>query len=97
MAIFRLLALVFIVVGLMLLGADIVTTLEKGGALALRSLATVLGLVNADPSMWVQVALPASVSAIVMVVLGWPGWAFIGGFGVLFGAIGFTPRHHDHQ
>jgi hypothetical protein len=92
MVILRLLALIFIVVALMLLGADAVTTLEKGGAIMLRSLATDLALVHGDPSMWVQMALPASIANVLMIGLGFPGWAVIGVLGVLLAAISFSRR-----
>ena len=47
MAVFmRLVSLILIVFALMLLGADAVTSLEKGGEITVRSLDTVWGLLN---------------------------------------------------
>jgi hypothetical protein len=97
MIIVRLLALIFIVVGLMLLGADVVTSLEKGGEVSLRSLAMVLALVQADPSMWIQAALPATASNALLAGLAFPGWAVIGGLGILFAAIATSSRSHREQ
>ena len=58
----RLVSLVLIVVALMLLGADAVTSLEKGGEITVRSLAAVWAIIDNDGlnhfKDWVQHYLP---------------------------------------
>jgi hypothetical protein len=87
MALFmRLVSLILIVAALMLLGADAVTSLEKGGELTVRPLALVWA--NFDPDGldhfkdWVQHHLPflaqAAYSALAL-----PGWAVTGVLGVI--------------
>jgi hypothetical protein len=44
----RLVSLFLIVIGLMLLGADLITTLEHGGEVTIRSLDHVWGAVHRD-------------------------------------------------
>ena len=48
MAVFRFIALVLIVLGLMLLGADVVTMLERGAEPQLRSLENIWALFSAS-------------------------------------------------
>ena len=89
MVILRLFALVFIVVALMLLGADVVATLEKGGEITLCSLGSALGLVHGDPTAWIEMTFPASVAGVFTAVLGFPGWAVTGVLGILCALISF--------
>ena len=63
MVVFRFIAVVLIVLGLMLLGADVVSMLERGGEPHLRSLGEVWALFSASGlaafKVWVAQGLPA--------------------------------------
>jgi hypothetical protein len=81
---FRFVSLVLIVIGLMLLGADLISTLEKGGVVVIRSLDHVWAVVN-KPSLdgmkvWLDHHAPVFLTHGVESFLATPGWA---GFGVL--------------
>lgn len=87
MAVFmRLVSLILIVVALMLLGADAVSSLERGGQLTVRSLDTVWAIVNPASlqafKSWVQNHLPAMAQGIYS-FLSSPGWGVTGVFGVI--------------
>jgi hypothetical protein len=82
----RLLALILIVCALMLLGADAVSSLEKGGEISVRSLDTVWALLD-KPSLdvfkaWVDHHAP-SLAQVVYSFLALPGWAVSGVIGVI--------------
>ncbi len=84
----RLISLILIVVGLMLLGADAVTSLEsfsKGGTIVVRSLEEVWGLVGYVEGFkaWCGYYLPAFLANWVYAMLTVPGWAFTGVIGVV--------------
>ncbi len=68
--------IVFIAHALMLIGADEITTLERGGILTVRSLQQILVLYGADPAVWLS-----GVGGISTIVLGWPAWAILAGIG----------------
>ncbi len=68
--------IVFIAHALMLIGADEITTLERGGILTVRSLQQILVLYGADPAVWLR-----GVGGISTIVLGWPAWAILAGIG----------------
>lgn len=82
----RLISLVLIVIALGLLGADAVTSLEKGGELTVRSLGTVWGLF--DPAgldhskSWVHDHAPALAQPLYS-FLSLPGWGVTGVIGVI--------------
>jgi hypothetical protein len=82
----RLVSLVLIVAALLLLGADAVTSLERGGELTVRSLGTVWGIVHpaslTDFKDWVQ-NHAASMAQAVYSFLALPGWAATGVLGVI--------------
>jgi hypothetical protein len=87
MAVFmRLLSLILIVAALMLLGADAVTSLEKGGDVTVRSLGTVWGLFNQGAldgfKNWIQ-HHAAFAARFVYSALGLPGWGVTGVLGVI--------------
>jgi len=91
----RLVSLILIVAALMLLGADAVTSLEKGGELTVRSLGTIWSLLdvaslNAAKS-WVQNHLPFMAQGVYS-SLALPGWAATGVVGVIFAFI-FGRKH----
>jgi hypothetical protein len=82
----RLVSLILIVAALLLLGADAVTSLERGGELTVRSLGTVWGIVHpaslTDFKDWVQ-NNAASMAQAVYSFLALPGWAATGVLGVI--------------
>jgi hypothetical protein len=82
----RLVSLVLIVAALMLLGADAVTSLEKGGEVTVRSLDTVWGLLSPATldgfKGWVQNHAAASAQAVYS-ALALPAWSITGVLGVI--------------
>lgn len=85
--IFRFVALVMIVLGLMLLGADVVTLLERGQEPHMRSLAEVVGLFSATgvaslQGMIASVA-PGEIADGIASILAWPAFAIFGVIGVI--------------
>lgn len=82
----RLLSLILIVIALMLLGADAVTSLEKGGEITVRSLDTVWGILNQGLldafKRWIQ-NNAAFAASFVYSLLGLPGWSVAGVIGVI--------------
>lgn len=87
MAVFmRLISLILIVTALMFLGADAVTSLERGGELTVRSLGTIWGLLHQDSldgfKSWVQ-NHAAFMAQGVYSALALPGWAGTGVLGVI--------------
>jgi hypothetical protein len=87
MAVFmRLVSLILIVTALMLLGADAITSLEKGGELTVRSLGFIWSLFS-EASLdafksWVQNHLPFLAQGVYS-ALALPGWAATGVIGVI--------------
>ena len=86
----RLIALFLTVCALMLLGADAVTSLEKGGDVTVRSLDTVWALLN-KPGLdvfkaWVD-HNAAFMAQAVYSFLALPGWAVSGVIGVILAFI----------
>jgi hypothetical protein len=92
MIVFRLIGFTLIVLALMLLGADLVSTLEKNGDTVIRSLDQILLLLRADPKPWLQQQLSPSFANAAFVVLSWPGWAVLGIIGVILGMLGAGHR-----
>jgi hypothetical protein len=86
----RLISLILIVSALMLLGADAVTSLEKGGEITVRSLATVWTVIDANGltvfQNWVQHYLPFFAQGVYS-ALALPGWAVTGVIGVILAFI----------
>jgi len=82
----RLISLILIVIALMLLGADAVTSLERGGELTVRSLGTIWGLLHQASldgfKSWVQNHLPFMAQGVYS-ALALPGWAATGVIGVI--------------
>jgi hypothetical protein len=74
-------------VALMLLGADMITSLEKHGQITVRSLDQVWILVSrsglADFKIWLVQSLPQPVPGWIGAVLGMPPWALTGVLGVV--------------
>jgi len=70
----------FIAHALMLIGADEITTLERGRILTVRSAQQILALYGADPMPWLSGAGP-TVGGLSAIVLAWPAWAILAGMG----------------
>ena len=83
----RLVSLFLIVIGLMLLGADLITTLEHGGEVTIRSLDYVWGAIHRESidgmKNWLQHKAPAPVTHGIESFLALPGWAVFGVLGVV--------------
>lgn len=81
----RLVSLILIVIALLLLGADAVTSLERGGELTVRSLGTIWGVIHPASltgfKSWVQ-NHAAFMAQGVYSSLALPGWAVTGVVGV---------------
>jgi hypothetical protein len=91
----RLVSLILIVTALLLLGADAVTSLERGGELTVRSLGTIWGIVH-EASLdgfksWAQNRLPGMAQGIYS-FLALPGWAATGVLGVILAFV-FGRKH----
>jgi hypothetical protein len=92
---FRLLALCLIVIALVLLGIDAITSLQYG-AVRLHSLAQLLD--TATPTLarhardWAADVLPPPVTALVRGLLASWAWALFGVAGVLAAFVGGRPR-----
>jgi hypothetical protein len=83
----RFLSLVLIVLGLMLLGADVIASLEKGGEITVRSLDQVWIMINAPSDLafhaWIARTIPQPGAQWIETVLGFWSWAVIGLPGVI--------------
>ena len=86
----RLISLILIVAALMLLGADAVTSLERGGEITVRSLGGVWSILDNDGlnhfKSWVQHYLPFFAQGVYS-SLALPGWALTGVVGVILAFI----------
>jgi hypothetical protein len=87
MFIIRWFSLVLMVIALMLLGADVVNTLEKHGELVMRSLEQILMLFAIDSKLWVQTNLPPQLANVCILIIGWPSWLTFGVLGVILALI----------
>ena len=94
----RLVALILIVIALMLLGADAISSLERGGALTVRSLGTVWSLF--DPAglaafkVWLHDHAAFAAQPLYS-FLATPGWGVTGVIGVILAFIfGKRPPAH---
>lgn len=91
MAVFRFIALVLIVLGLMLLGADVVTMLETGAEPRLRSLESIWALFSASGvesfKVWIAETVPAPVPDGIMAALSLPAFAVFGVIGVILAVV----------
>jgi len=86
----RLVSLLLIVIALMMLGADAVTSLEKGGEITVRSVDVVWALLNKGTldgfKAWID-HHAAFAEQGVYSALALPGWAVSGGIGVILAFI----------
>jgi hypothetical protein len=83
----RLISLALICVALMLLGADLITTLEHGGAVVIRSLDHVWTAIDRNSidgmKTWLEHHAPRPVTHGIESFLATPGWAAFGVLGVV--------------
>jgi hypothetical protein len=93
----RLIALAMIVTALVLLGADALTSLEKGGEITVRSLNTIWTILDASSLAtfkdWAQREVPFLAQTLYS-ALAMPAWGPIGVFGVLIAFI-FGRKHAE--
>jgi hypothetical protein len=90
MVVFRWISIVLVILAVMLLGADLVGTLERK-AVIIRSLNDVFGLFGYDP----EAALTNDVSlmaAVIASLIGWPGWLMMAFWGFVFAVIAPAPK-----
>jgi hypothetical protein len=87
MVILRLISIFFIIVALMLFGADVVSALEQTDEMIPRSLAHILMLFGFDAAEWFARNLPPPIAAIGVTLVSWPGWAVIVVPGVVGGLL----------
>jgi hypothetical protein len=87
MAILRVISVLLIVVALMLLGADVVSSLEKTDGTVIRSLGHILMLFGFDAAQWFAQKLPPQFAQICIAIVSGPGWAVIGLPGLLLGLL----------
>ena len=97
MIVFRLLGLLLIVLALMLLGADVVSTLEKNGEIVIRSLDHILLLLGIESLPWFERTLGPQFAQGMGIIFSWPAWAVLGIPGVVLGMLAATPRQRRHS
>ena len=100
MALFRLIAVIFIVAGLLVVGYDIIGSMQAGQgfrALSLESLWTMINQGSLDGfRAWVTQSVPNPGPGIAGLVLGFPAFAVFGVIGILLGLLfQRRPRYDD--
>jgi hypothetical protein len=91
MIVFRWMSIVLVAVAVMLLGGDLVTTLEKK-AVVVRSLNDVMLLFGYDARATLFESLPPLVFAVVDSLISWPGWLIMAFWGFVSAVIAPAPR-----
>ena len=95
----RLISLVLISLALMLLGADLITSLDKGGEITVRSVEQVWALIHPGGVAifrdWAQHHWPPGAMHAFDKVLTLPGWGVAGVPGVLLNFIVGRSHHAD--
>jgi hypothetical protein len=88
MVILRVISVLLIVIALMLLGADVVSSLEQsGGGTVLRSFSRILMLFGFDAEQWLAQHLPPQFVQICIRIISGPGWVVVGVPGALLGLL----------
>jgi hypothetical protein len=94
-AFMRLFSLFLVVIALMMLGADAVTSLEHQGQISVRSFEAIWGLFDAGSiqafKAWTEHALPGFLAGAIESVLAIPAWS-IGVIGVILAFV-FARKH----
>ena len=92
----RLISLILVVVALMLMGGDVVTSLEKGGHISVRSLAEVWELFDkggvAAFKAWNAVHMPGFLAGAIAWLLGVWSWLVVGLIGIVLAFL-FGQKH----
>ncbi len=87
LVVLRLISLILVVSALMLLGADAVTSLEKGGEITVRSIEQVWALFSKSGvdafKLWTDHNLPGPLPHWIASILSLPGWGVTGVIGVI--------------
>ena len=87
----RFISLILIVIGLMLLGADFVTTLERHGPPVVRSVGQVWAILDrnglASAEAWARQTLPNPLMSAFMTLLGTWSWVVVGIPGIVMAFI----------
>lgn len=91
MAFFRLIAVIFIVAGLLCVGYDIISSLQLGQGFQTLSLEQLWTLIH-QPTLdgfraWLTEKVPAPGPAIGTAILGFPAFAVFGVIGILLGLL----------
>ncbi len=91
MVVFRLIAVIFIVAGLLVLGYDVISSIQAGQGFKALPLADVWSLVHAGSlegyRAWVTETIPDPGPSISESILGFPAFAVYGVIGVLLGLL----------
>ena len=91
----RLIALAMIVTALVLLGADALTSLEKGGEITVRSLGLIWSIIHPGSlALFKDWAQHTFLAQTIYSALAMPGWGLIGVVGVLIAFI-FGRKHAE--
>src|SRR5215468_8089424 len=93
----RVLSLGLIVIALMLLGADVVNTLEMPGHLVVRSLDRILMLFGIDMTPWVPMNFPPWATNASLTVLASPAWVATGILGVILSILVPSRSHARYK
>lgn len=96
MGFFRFLAIAFLVLALLFLGGDAVTSLERG-EVVMRGLSDWLLMAGASPNDWLERTLPATVADVLESILSWPAWATLGVLGLIVGALSWGHPSDDYD
>ena len=92
----RLISLILVVVALMLMGGDVVTSLEKGGHISVRSLAEVWELFDKGGveafKAWNAAHMPGFLAGAIAWLLGVWSWLVVGLIGIVLAFL-FGQKH----
>ncbi len=87
MVLFRLIAVIFIVAGLLCVGYDVISSLQGGQGFKAMALSDIWSLINQGSldgyRGWVDAKVPNPGSSVSNAVLGFPAFAVLGGFGIV--------------
>jgi len=84
MVVIRLIGVILLILALLLLGADAVTSLEQGGGFATRSLDYFFEILAwGSLSSSVEANLPIAVATFLVSALSLPAWLLIGGLAII--------------